>query len=200
MGTFSSKNMKKDYLGCLLRSNNTVFTSKDISLIWNETNVNNLKKKAYRYVKAGKLYSIRRGIYAKDRHYNKFELAIKIYTPAYVSLETVLIKEGIIFQHYKTIFVISYLAREIICDGQKYSFKKIKDSILTNPLGIEKKENYAIASKERAFLDVLYLNKNYYFDNLSSINWEKCFFILPIYENKTMFKKVNNYYKQAKNA
>jgi len=63
---------------------------------------------------------------------------------------------------------VSYLTREIICDGQKYVFRKIKDTILTNSLGLEKKDNYFIASRERAFLDTVYLNKNYYFDRLNS--------------------------------
>ena len=59
--------MEKDYISTLLRSNNTVFTFKDLSLIWNETDVKLTKKRVYRYTKMGKLYSIRKGIYAKAR-------------------------------------------------------------------------------------------------------------------------------------
>ncbi len=66
-----------------------------------------------------------------------------------------------------------------------------------NSIGLEKKENYEIASKERAFLDVLYLYKNYHFDNLKSINWDTCFRILPIYDNKTLARKLDSYYKHA---
>jgi hypothetical protein len=69
-----------------------------------------------------------------------------------------------------------------------------------NSLDIEKKNNYCLASKERAFLDTIYLNKNYHFDNLSTINWDLCFAILPIYENKAMVTRLNSYYKLAKNA
>jgi len=46
---------------------------------------------------------------------------------------------------------------------------------------------------ERAFLDTLYLYKNYHFDNLSPINWKKVFEILPIYRNKALEKRVKNY-------
>jgi hypothetical protein len=192
--------MGRDYILNLLRSNNTVFTFKDISLIWKETDARLAKKRIYRYVKAGKLYPIRRGIYARDKKYDRLELATKIFTPAYISLETVLFREGIIFQHYDQIFVVSYLSREISCDGQTYVFRRIKDTVLTNSLGIEKKGNYSIASKERAFLDTIYLNKNYHFDNLSSISWDNCFEMLPIYNNKAMAIRLNSYYKLAKHA
>lgn len=192
--------MEKDSLSVLLRSKNTVFSFKDLSLIWNQTNADLTKKYAYRYVKMGKLYSIRRGIYAKDRNYDRLELANKIYTPAYVSFETVLAKEGVIFQKYDQIFVASYLTREISCDGQAYVFRRVKDSVLLNASGIENKENYHIASKERALLDTTYLNKSTHFDNLSSINWEACFKILAIYDNKAMVKRLNAYYKLAKHA
>ncbi len=178
----------------ILRSKNTVFTFKDISLLLGETNTDLLKARINYYVKTGKLYPIRRGIYAKDKNYDKFELANKIYTPSYISMETVLQKEGVVFQHYNKIFVVTYLTREITCDEQVYSFKKLKDTVLTNSLGLIKKENYFIASRERAFMDVLYLYKNYHFDNLKVINWEACFDMLPIYGNKALGKKLEDYY------
>jgi len=193
-------NMEKDYLSALLRSSNTVFTFKELSLIWNETDIKLTKKRVYRYTKMGKLYPIRKGIYAKDKNYDKMELANKIFTPAYISLETVMSREGIVFQHYDRIFVISYLSREISCDGQTYVFRRMKSKILTNTLNIEQKENCYTASKERAFLDTIYLNKNYHFDNLSSINWDICFEMLPIYNNKAMAKRLNSYYKTNLNA
>jgi hypothetical protein len=192
--------MKKDYFSALLRSNNTVFTFKELPLIWNEPDVNLIKKRVYRYTKTGKLHSIRKGIYAKDKNYDKLELANKIFTPAYISLETVLSREGIIFQHYEQIFVVSYLSREIACDGQTYVFRRMKDILLTNSLNIEKKGTYYIASKERAFLDMIYLNKNYHFDNLSSLDWDICFEMLPIYDNKAMAKRLNSYFKLARHA
>lgn len=173
-----------------MRSKNTVFTFKDVALLWGESDFNFVKKKIHRYVMAGKMFSIRKGVYVKDKGYDPLELAVKIYTPSYISFETVLAKAGVIFQFYESIFVASYLTREIECDGRIYEYKKVKDAILTNHAGIEVKENYWIASAERAFLDVLYLNKDYHFDNLSALNWDKVFEILPIYGgNRRMAKK-----------
>ena len=187
--------MKETGLSKILRSKNSVFTFKDISLLWNETDINLIKRRINYYVKTGKLYPLRRGIYAKDKNYDKFELATKIYTPSYISFETVLAKTGVVFQFYGQIFVASYLTREIVVDKQTYSYKKIKNNILTNSAGIENKENYSIASPERAFSDILYLYKDYHFDNLLPLNWEKVFEILPIYGNKRMEKKIKQYYK-----
>ncbi|MFH2069316.1 MAG: type IV toxin-antitoxin system AbiEi family antitoxin domain-containing protein [Candidatus Omnitrophota bacterium] len=184
----------------ILRSKNTVFTFKDISLIWGDTDRSTAIAGVNYYVKTGVLYRIRRGVYAKDKNYDKLELAAKIYNPSYVSFETVLTKAGIVFQFYTQIFVASYLTREIIADKQIYSYKKIKNSVLTNQAGIERRNNYAIASAERAFLDVLYLNKDYHFDNLSSLDWDKVFEILPIYANKRMEKKVEEYQKASKSG
>ena len=186
--------MEKDYILDLMRSKKTVFTFKELILLWGESDVNFVKKKIHRYVKAGKMNSVRKGIYSKDKNYDKYELATKIYTPSYVSMETVLGSAGVTFQLYGQIFVVSYTTKEIECDGQKYSYNKIKDTILTNQVGIESRENYNIASPERAFLDVIYLHKDYHFDNLSILNWEKVEEILPIFGgNKRMVKLVKSY-------
>ncbi len=187
--------MKQNLILNLYKAKNSVFSTKDLAILWEETSPVRLKTRIYRYVKTGKLYRIRRGFYAKDKDYNEFELAVKIYTPSYISFETVLYQAGVIFQFYKTIFIASYLNRQLTIDGRVYLYKKIKDSILTNPAGLNTIDNYSIASPERAFLDTLYLNKSYHFDNLNVLDWEKVFKILPIYSNKRLEKEVNDYFK-----
>lgn len=187
MVTFSLKN--------ILRSPNTVFTFKDILLASAESNPLLLKRRLSYYVTKGDLYPIRRGLYAKDKDYNRLELATKIFTPSYVSFETVLGPAGITFQHYTQIAIASYQTKTIVVDGQLYSFKKIKDPILTNKAGIENKGNCSIATPERALLDVLYLNKDYHFDNLGPINWDEAFELLLIYSNKRMEKKIKQFFE-----
>ncbi len=182
--------MKKgDFLSTILKSPKSVFSFKDIVLLWGDSS-NNAQDKISYYVKNGDIYRICRGFYAKDENYDKLELATKIYTPAYVSFETVLGRAGVTFQHYTQIFVASYLTREVSVDKQVISYRKIKNSILLNNAGIDHKENYSLASPERAFLDVLYLNKDYHFDNPTPLNKKKIFEILPIYENKRIEEKV----------
>lgn len=192
------KPTKGEYLEVLLRSSKSVFTTKDVALLWNESNSSVIADRLKSYVNNGKLVRVRRGIYSKDEKYDKYEFAIKIFRPSYISFETVLGASGMTFQYYGNIFVASYLKREIKCDGQTYSFIKIKDTILNNPKGIDQTGEYAIASKERAFLDTIYRSKKYYVDNLSPLDWDKVFDILPIYNNKKMEKTVEKYYENYK--
>lgn len=191
--------MKENFLKEILRKNQTVFSFKELFLKFRGVTEKSLKSKLNYYVKVGDLYNIRRGLYAKDKDYNRLELATKIFVPSYISFETVLQSAGITFQFYKQIFVASYQTREIVCDGQSYNFKKIKDTILTNSAGIDVLDNYSIASPERAFLDTVYLNSQYYFDNLDPLDWNKVYNILTIYgDNKAMKKRVDMYYKSFK--
>jgi len=191
----NKKIRKGEYLDILLKSKKTIFSTKDVALLWGEKSRAAARVRLSYYSEKGGLFRVIRGFYAKGKNYNKYELATKIYTPSYISFETVLGNTGISFQSYGQVFIASYLTREIIIDKQKYSFKKLKDSILTNNLGVEQKDNYSIATPERAFLDTVYLNKDYYFDNFSSLNWDKVFTVLPIYENKRMEKDVKDYKK-----
>ena len=186
--------MKKgDYISAILRSKKTVFSFKDIVLLWGDSG-NAARVRVNYYLKNSDLCRIRQGLYAKDKNYDKFELATRIFTPAYVSFETVLGQAGITFQYYNQIFIASYLTRNIICEGQIYSFKKLKNAVLINKAGLENKGEYLTASKERAFLDTIYINKDYHFDNLSILDWDKVFEILPIYSNQRMAKKVKEFY------
>lgn len=194
----NKKPIKGEYLEILLRSFKTVFSTKDVALLWGENNNIIISNRLKKYAQLGKLIRLRRGIYAKDKNYNRFELATRIYTPSYVSFETVLTRTGINFQYYNNIFVASYVTREIEADGQKISFVKMKDYVLSNTIGVEHPNDVAIATKERAFLDRIYVSKDYHFDYLDVLDWDKVFEILPIYRNKRMNKKVNEYFKNYK--
>ncbi len=198
---FSSPNMnsmpkKGEYLDSILRSSKTIFSTKDIALLWNENDETVVTNRLRQYVRFGKLVRVRRGLYAKDAHYNRLELATRINTPAYISFETVLTNTGTNFQYYANIFIASYVNREMTIDGQTYTFIRMKEYVLTDTTGIEHKDGIAMATRERAFLDRLYVNKDYYLDNVQSVDWNKVLEIMPIYHNKRLEKKVNAYYKQ----
>jgi len=168
----------------------TVFRLKDISLLVGETNFQSLNKKLNYYVRTGKLLNPHRGIYAKP-DYNPEELACIIYTPAYISLEYVLQKSGVIFQYDSRITAISYLNRSIEVDDRTFQFRKIKGEILVNIVGIKRQEGQVnIASAERAFLDLLYLSPEYYFDNLSPLNRQTVYKLLSLYHSKALSERV----------
>jgi predicted transcriptional regulator of viral defense system len=189
------KPAKGEYLEILLRSQKTIFSTKDVVLLWGEQSENAARVRLNYYVKTGKLVRVHRGFYAKDQNYDRFELATRIYTPSYISFETVLTREGVNFQYYGNIFVASYINREVSIGEQKITFVRTKDYVLSNTTGVEHKDGYAIATRERAFLDRVYVSKDYHFDNLANLNWDKVFEILPIYHNKRLDKKVKEYFK-----
>lgn len=193
------KPTKGGYLETLLRSHKSIFSIQDVALMWGEENDKIISARLNKYAKAGKLIRVYRGLYAKDKDYNRFELATRIYTPSYVSFETVLTREGINFQYYGNIFVASYVNREIIVEDQKITFIRMKDYVLSNTVGIESKVGYSVASKERAFLDRIYVSKDYHFDNLAGLDWDKVFEITPIYHNKRLEKKVAQYFNAYNN-
>ncbi len=193
-----NKPTKGHYVDILLRSPKTVFSTKDITLLWGEKGGVGVRVRLSSYVKNGKLIRVYRGIYAKDKNYDRLELATRIYTPSYISFETVLTRAGINFQYYGNIFVASYVTREIEAGGQKISFLRMKDYVLSNTIGIEHANDVYIATKERAFLDRIYISKDYHFDHLDVLNWDRVFEILPIYRNKRMSKKVQEYFKHYK--
>mgnify|MGYP001570355057 FL=1 len=121
----------------LYQSPKTILTTKDIALIWEETNTANLLSKIKYYAKQGSLIRLTRGVFAKDKNYNPKELATSIYTPSYISFETVLREAGIIFQHHDSIFVAGPYPTTKKIDGNTIVFRKLKDSVLYSALGIK---------------------------------------------------------------
>lgn len=192
--------MKKGDILELYKSKNDVFSIKDVALIWKENNYDNLKSKVKYYLDKGRLFRVRRGLYATTANYNIFEAANKIYFPSYVSFETVLQKEGLIFQYSEAIFLAAQLSKQIEVNKRKIIYRKLKKEILLDQRGIIHKDNYYRASKERAFMDMIYLNKSYYFDNLRNIDWQECFEMLDIYQQKSLSLALNSYYQNYKNV
>lgn len=182
---------KKDIIFELYRDTRTVFRINDVALLLEEGNYEVLRKKMYYYVHTGKLLNPRRGIYVKAG-YNPEELACLLYTPTYISLEYVLQKAGVIFQYDTAITNVSYLGREVTVDNRLIRYRQIKGEILANTRGIILNKNHTnIATPERAFLDLLYLSGNFYFDNLNPLNKLEIYKLVSIYGSSTLLKTVN---------
>jgi hypothetical protein len=172
----------------------TVFSMRELALMFSSIAYPLLKRRLSYSVSTGKLIKLRRGIYAKPT-FQPDELIQKIYTPSYISLQTVLMREGIIFQPYTTLFAVSTITREISVNNTiRISYHKMPSEILLCKKGLIEINNYLIASKERAFLDMIYIHKNYHIDNLTSINWDLIAEIRTLYKNKSFQKRVDSYY------
>lgn len=191
----SSQSNRKTILLAVYQNKRTVFRLKDISMLSGEPNFQSLNKKLNYYVQTGKLLNPRKGIYAKPE-YDPKELACSVFTPAYISLEYVLQRAGVLFQYDSQITMVSYLSRSLLIENQVYRYRKIKESILLNQEGIIGKDNVHIASAERAFLDLLYLETTCYFDNLNPLNEELIHKLLPLYRSKALVKRVERTLKR----
>lgn len=186
---------QKDLIFQLYSSPKTVFTLRGISLLIGEVREGVLAKRLNYYVRGGKLLNPRKGIYAK-MDYKAEELACSLFKPSYLSLEYVLQQAGVVFQYDSRLTSVSYLSRSVEVDSKEYQYRRMKGEILIETKGIERRENINIATPERALLDVMYLNADYYFDNLNTLNRKLVFELLPIYQSKRMTERVNKLFKK----
>jgi hypothetical protein len=194
---FSSQKAKREVLFTIYQSNKSVFRLNEIAMLSGETDFTSLNQKLNYYVRTGKLENPRKGVYAKPG-FNQEELACLVFTPSYISLEYVLQRSGIIFQYTSVITSVSYLSREIEINGKIYRFRKIKDNLLVNTSGIVQNPNFVnMATAERAFLDLLYLEPGFYFDNLNPLDKEKIDKLLPGYQSKALIERVNKLFKNG---
>jgi hypothetical protein len=188
---FGSQN---NFILSLYQDSRSVFRLIDIAMLVGETNLGSISKKLNYYVQKGQLGNPRKGIYTKPG-FDPEELACRIYSPSYISLEYVLQRSGISFQYDAAITMISYLNRALSIDKKTVRFRKIKQSVLLNMVGIEKKTDFInVASKERAFLDLTYLNQEVYLDNPGLLDKQIVQKIMPIYQSKAMNKRVQEFF------
>lgn len=179
-----------DILNIILSSKRTVFTPQSLSLLVPEQDRVALGRSLMYYAKKGDILNPRKGIYTK-KIYNEQEMACALLKPSYISLEYVLSRAGVTFQFTEDITCISYQNRSIDVDNHTYVFRQINPMIWTNMLGIEQRDNIAIATPERAFLDMMYLSAGQcYFDNLHPLNYSQIKKLLPLYDNKKLTERV----------
>ncbi len=140
---------------------------------------NTFKKRLSYQIKIGNLIKIRRGLYiVADQLYHLEEadyrvIANSIYIPSYISFETVLREQGVIFQRYVSTYVACSYTKSLTIPIPKdlelvrIQCYKMPMRLLTNPLGIQSKDGYNIATLERALCDIFWKYKTFYMDNLT---------------------------------
>ena len=191
----SQKYDKKDVIRSVYNDKRTVFKLIDIAQLTGEVNSLSLNSKLNYFVRTGKLLNPRKGIYAKEI-FDPLELSCMIYTPSYISLEYVLQKSGVIFQYDMRITLVSYLSRRILINEMNLNFRKIKSDILLNTEGIMRQANHVnIATPERALMDLMYLNSQYYVDNPGQLDLRIIRRLLNIYQSGTLINRVNKMLK-----
>lgn len=174
----------------LLSRPETVFKVSDVAMLTGVTDPLSIAQRLHYAVRNGYLVSPRKGFYARPG-FSMEEMACRLYVPSYISLEYVLQREGVIFQYGSEITAVGRFCREVNINGSTILYRKIKDSILLNPVGVEL-GTINLATKERAFLDMLYLNANCHFDNPRLLDRDKVEGLLPVYNSVTLTKRAKN--------
>lgn len=174
-----------------------VFTLHEIAMMMGVIDTRTLAARLNYQVRNKRLLNPRRGIYAKP-DYKMEELACVLYKPSYLSLEYVLQRTGVVFQYDTTFTMVSYLNRHIEVDNQNIQYHQIKGEILSDTRGIERRQNMNIAIPERALLDIMYLNSEYYFDNIRPLNINIIKELLTIYNSNRLAQRVDNLFKKEK--
>ena len=181
---------KNNFILDIYKDKRTVFRLSDIAMLFPLEESKYLSNRMGYYVQTGKLLNPRKGIYAKP-DYNPLEFANLLYTPSYISFEYVLQQAGIIFQYDSRYTSVGYLSREIEVNGKTYCYRRIKEDIIINTIGIDRnQDNVNIATPERAFLDILYLYKDFYFDNINPLDRQLIDRIIPAYKSIALEKRV----------
>ena len=181
---------QKNVLEVILNSTRSVFNVQSLRMLTECEDSKKLTKSLHYYVKEGKISNPRRGIYTKAT-YDEREMACSLFRPAYISLEYVLQRAGVVFQYDDTITCVSYLNRIAEVDEKIYQFRIINPELWIGMEGIEQNDNILIATPERAFLDMVYLSAgNCYLDNLHPLNKTKVKQLLPLYQSKVLTERV----------
>ncbi|OGK16216.1 hypothetical protein A2690_03180 [Candidatus Roizmanbacteria bacterium RIFCSPHIGHO2_01_FULL_39_12b] len=160
----------------LLKQDQKLFHTGDLALLWGITNKNTLYTAVKRYVQKGILIPIHKGFYAVVAldQINPSRIAIGfLHRFAYVSCETVLLKNNIIFQSPNYITLITDISKSFSVAGYEFKVRKMKDQYLHNDFAVHNINGVLTANLERSVADMLYFNPHYHFDNRAGIDWKK---------------------------
>lgn len=172
------------------KNGQTVFTLVELAGINPFYNGPKLNSAIKYFVKNKDLIRLSKGIYSLSEDYSKQEFANKFRIPSYISLYTVLFEAGVVFQPYTSIYLISQRSEKKKFKETNFIYRKIRDEVLLNPIGINNINGVFKASPERAICDKIYLDNDEYFDNLRNIDWEKIKSInLEVYNNNSIILK-----------
>lgn len=169
--------IKKDKkIASLLRDGRELYHTQDLGVLWGISKENTLHTTIKRYIAGGILFRVHKGLYSvkKISQIDRVKLGLSsLHRYGYLSTESVLVKDGIIFQNIKYITFVSSISKRFKINNTYFLVRKMNPKYLHNNAGIYMKNNQRTASTERAVADMLYFNPKYHFDGKNIIDWEK---------------------------
>ncbi|HFC10648.1 MAG TPA: hypothetical protein ENJ75_00405 [Candidatus Kaiserbacteria bacterium] len=163
-----------------------------------------VRVKLYRLAKAGKIIRIKRGSYVSSAYlehirstgmidtYLEF-LATSIYEPAYLSVEYVLQKHGILSESVQAITVITTNKKNRFINTLGiFTYRQVGENLFTG-FNVEEKDGFVVsmATVAKALFDFLYLRKNLIKDKNAFENLRLNLDLLSANDLKEFTKYVN---------
>ncbi len=160
----------------LLKSDQKLFHTQDLALLWHMSNKNTLYTTIKRYIDKGILIPIHKGFYSTIplKLIDPVRLGIGyLHAFGYLSCESVLAEHGFLFQHSHYLTLISNRSTKFQIAGKSYLVRKLADRYLLNPTGILVRNGIYQATSERAIADMMYFNSHFHFDLRERVPWKK---------------------------
>lgn len=175
-----------------------VFTTQEFKNVF-DLSPESVAVKLTRYKKAGYLESPKRGVYyLADERPDKFKIANRLYFPSYISLDSILSRNGIIPEIVYSITSVTTKATREFSDSQTvYKYYKIKREAF---IGYKKEGELLLATIEKALVDYFYfvsqgkrdLNERL---NLSKIDLKKVYYYAKFFSDKRLDNLIRKLFK-----
>ncbi len=156
----------------LLKSDQKLFHTQDLAILWGMSNKNTLYTTIKRYVKKRILIPIHKGFYSTGviDEIDPIRLGVGyLHSFAYLSCESILSQQGIIFQQSDYITLVSNKYIKFTLLDKHYFVRKLDQKYLLNPAGIMMENGVYKANIDRAAADLLYFNPQSHLDALDKI-------------------------------
>lgn len=140
----------------LTSSEKVFFTSRDISVLLDIKSTRTRENIITKLLEAKILTQLEKGKYfLTSAKPNDFKISQYIYSPSYVSLESALNVYGVLSQFpFEITAVTLKKPTSKFINGKTYTYSRLKKSLFT---GYIKKDDYLMASAEKALFDYLYM-------------------------------------------
>jgi len=187
-----------------IKMKKNIFSKEEAQIVAFDTPPSTLKLQLHQWVKAGDLINLKRGLYVfSDSRVDKVEVARRLYSPCYISLEYALNLYGFIPDVPFSITLVTPKAtRKFNTPYGQFVYRKIKKETF---FGYDPQT--LMAEKEKALVDYLYLNSGRFvpradfwrelrLQNLSDINFDKTFDYAEKFSSKkliTLLRSVKEY-------
>jgi len=166
------------------------------------------RKFILRYTQKGLIIKLRNGLYSLKTYLpSEFEIANRIYSPSYISLEYALMYHQIIPETVYTVTSVTTKAsREFVINNISYTYSKIKKIAFVGYSKRPQENNIIlVAEPEKAFTDYLYfvdLGKKVIYDRIdvTKLNKDKLIKYAKLFKRASLIKLANKVYDRSRRS